>query len=687
MKRKTVIWAIVLLLCLGTVMPAMAANTFLFEKKTVTLFEGETFQTGLRREGVYDGDGEIKYASAKESVATISEDGLVTAVRKGETTLSVSLIRKGKRVGKAVMNLKVLRAVEKVTLNTGKLSVYDSADESVAWLLQEETEHQVIVLPAGKIVTLSATCTPEDASSRKVTFTSSDAGVAKVTGTSLKAIQRGECELTVASVQNPEVTETFRVLVIQPVKKIHIDAGDKKVAAGSTVQLTAACVPDTASIQDVVWKSKNPSVAEVDSTGRVTGKKRGSVNITATAADGSGAAATVTMNVTQPVTSVSINQPEYTVVAGRYTTARTTVEPANASDKTLTWSSSDETVATVKGGQITGHKAGTCTITCASRSNPEVTDTVTVNVIQLVTKIEYTNSKTELSLKTGETTQLTWNVLPDDATDKGVTFKSLHPKIATVDESGYVTALSRGVATIVATANDQGRKQGSVKVTVIQPVTGVEMQQGVYYVQRGRSASIRAVVQPRNANNQKIHWSSIDEGIATVRSNGTSTGSVYGVSSGTTTVTGYTDDGGYSTTAQIRVGNFNEAVLVEELYVGKKNNIRISLRNMSPDLTLGNVHFLVECFDKEGNPMVCNKDGTSTSFEGDYPFLLEPYDRTAHGSFRFRNYEIDEPLGAVVLTIISWRDADGYTWTIPESDRLQIQWTNLKDFNADQSVG
>ena len=300
-----------------------------------------------------------------------------------------------------------------------------------------------------------------------------------------------------------------------------------------------------------------------------------------------------------------------------------------------------------------------------------------MTVTQLVTKIEYTNSQSELSLKTGESCQLTWNVLPEDATDKGVTFKSLHPKIATVDENGYVTALSRGVATIVATANDQGRKQGSVRVTVIQPVTGVEIQQGLYYVQRGRSTSVRAVIQPRNANNQKVHWSSVDEGIATVRSNGTSTGSVYGLSSGTTTVTAYTDDGGYTAETQVRVGNFNEAVLVEELYVGKNNNIRISLRNMSTDLTLGNVHFIIECFDMDGNPMVCNKDGTSTSFEGDYPFLLSPYERSTHGSFRFRNYDIDEPLGAVVLTIVSWKDADGYTWTIPEGDRLQIQWTKL----------
>ena len=682
MKKRMFIGLMALLLCLGAVIPALAANTFLFTEKKISVFEGETFQTALRREGAYAGDGDITYASAKNTIATISEDGLITAVSKGETNVSVSLIRNGKRVGRAVMTVKVLRAVQKVTLNTSKLSVYDSADEEIAWLLQDEddddTDHQVIVIPAGRTVTLSATCTPEDASSKKVTYTSSDAGVVKITGTTMKAVQRGECELTVASTLNPEVTETFRVLVIQPVKKISIQAGNKKVAAGSTLQLTASCAPDNASIQDVVWSSKNPAIAEVDQNGLVTGVKRGTVTITATAKDGSGVKAAVSLTVTQPVTSVTFTQPELTVVAGRYAQGRVTVAPANASDRTLTWSSSDESVATVKGGQITGRRAGTCIITCASHSNPEVTDSIMVTVIQLVTRIECITSAEERSLKTGETVQLAWNTLPEDATDKGVTFKSLHPKIATVDEYGVVTALSRGTATIVATARDQGHRQGSVRITVVQPASGVEMKDALYYVQRGRSSTVRAIVLPRNANNQKVYWSSMDESIASVRSNGTSTGSVYGVSSGETTVTAYTDDGGYTATAQVRVGNFNEMIQVEDLYVGKDNKIRITLRNLSRELTLGNIHFILECFDEEGNPMICNKDGKSTSFEGDYPFVLSPLERTAHGSFRFRDYEITEPLGAVVLTIVSLRDADGYTWTIPEEDRVHTPWALLK---------
>ena len=676
MKKKGLVWLLVLLLSLGTVIPATAANVFLFSGKSMTLFEGESIQTVLKREGIYEGDGEITYASSRESVATVSEDGTITALKKGDTIITASLTRNGKRVGKAQVAVKVLRPVTKVTLNITKLSVFDPEDPAVFDLLQEEAEHQVLVIPAGTSVNLITTCTPEDASNRKVTYTSTDDGVAKVAGSTLRAIQRGECELTIASAQNPEITEMFHILVIQPVRKILIDAGDKSVAAGSSKQLTVTCSPDNATMTKVTWSSANPAVADVDANGVVTGKKRGSVNILATAADGSNVKASVYMNVTQPVTAISFSQQEYTIVNGRAVQAKVTVQPADASDRKVNWTSSDETVATVKGGQIIGKKAGTCTVTCTSNSNPEVTANITVNVVQLATKIECTNPKKDLSRKVGETVELHWQVLPEDTTDKSVTFKSLHPKIATVDENGVVTALSRGTATIVATSRDQGKKSGSVKVNVIQPVTGVEMQRPLYYIQHGSAGSIRAVVQPRNANNQKIHWSSVDEGIATVRSNGTSTGSVYGVSNGYTTVTAFTDDGGYTADTRIRVGDFNEAVMVEELYVDDDNQIRITLRNMSRDLTLGNVYFEINCYNITGDPMICNKDGESTSFEGDYPFVLEPLSRTRHGSFRFKNYVISENLGAVILTVTGWRDADGYSWTIPEDERISAHWYN-----------
>ena len=501
--------------------------------------------------------------------------------------------------------------------------------------------------------------------------------------------QRGECDLTVKSVQNPEVTETYRVLVIQPVKKIQIDAGNKKVAAGSTLQLTAVCSPNNASITEVTWSSKNPSVAAVDQDGIVTGLKKGTANIVATAADGSKVTATVFLTVTQSVTSIVFTQDSIAVVTGRTAQAKVKVLPAEANDKTVSWSSSDETVATVRNGQVTGKKAGVCTITCTSNSNPEVSASAEVTVSQLVTKIECQNPKEELSLRTGETLQLRWSVLPADATNKGLSFKSLHPKIATVNENGVVTALSLGTASIVATAQDSSKKQASVKVTVIQPVTGVSIQRDLYYVQRGDGASIKAVIQPKNANNQKVTWSSENEWIASVRSNGTSTGYVSGVNTGTTTVYAYTEDGGYTAATQIRVDSFNEAVLTEELDVDANNQIRITMRNMSQDITLENIHFRIECYDLNGNPMVCNRDGESFFFEGDYPYMLLPLERTVHGGFRFNNLVINQEFGSLLLTVTSWKDSEGITWYIPESEQIRTRWTrlNYNNNNPNQGVG
>lgn len=687
MKKRAIAWLIVLAMCISAV-PALAANVFLFTEKVINIFEGETYQTTVRREGNYSGDAEIVYTTGKSSVATISADGLVTAIGKGRTEITASLMRNGKRVGQNKATVNVLRAVNKVTLNTGKLSVYDPDDPAVVSQLREPTELRVLVMPAGSTAVLTATCTPEDASNKKTAFTTTDAGVAKVQGTNLRAVQRGECDLIISSVQNPEVTERLRVLVIQPVKSIQIDAGGRKVAAGSTLQLTAACLPNNASIQGVTWTSKTPKIASVDENGLVTGLARGSASIAATAKDGSNTTQTVQIQVTQPVTSISVTTPEVLVTTGRTATAKALARPADATDKTLTWSSSDPSIATVRGnGQVTGVRAGTCTLIATSNSNPEVYATATVVVSQLVTAITNVNDPAELSFRVGESLQTRWTIQPADSTNTTLTFKSNSNKVATVDANGVVTGTGRGKVTITATSKDAGRKSGTVKVEVIQPVTGVKIAKPRYYIQLGYNPSIRAEIQPKNANNQKVYWTSLNEYVASVISNGTNTGRVSGITSGTTLVTAYTEDGGFTASTEIRVGQWNSAVLIEDLRVDETNRIRIVLRNMTPDVTMSKIRYFIYCYDTDGNPFVCNQDGESLYFEGSYRYLLGPYEQTIHGNFDFGNYKIDRELGAVILKVVSWTDDDGVQYTIPDDQSPQRQWTKFINMNPGEGVG
>jgi len=672
--KKILSLTLVLLMCLGIAVPASAANVFLFTEKTLTLFEGESVQTALRREGNFDGEGEISYTSSNAAVASVAADGTITAAGKGQAVITATLTRGGKRISKAQTTVKVLRAVKKVTLSTANLSVYDSLDPAVSELLREETDKRVLVIPAGGSVVLKTTCTPEDASNRNVEYITSDAGILKVTGATVKAVQGGECDLTVSSKQNPEVTEVFRVLVIQPVKKITINAGDKKVPAGSTKQLTAVCDPENASIKDVVWSSKHPSIAAVDAQGVVTGLQKGTATITATAADGSKTVGSVLITVTQPVASLSFVNRDLSVVVGRTAQAKVTAQPANASDKNVDWSSSDESIATVKNGVIHGNKAGVCTITATSRSNPEVSVSADVTVKQLITKIECVNDPADLNMLVGETRQLYWKISPEDATIQTLSFKSQHNTVLRVDGNGVVTAVKRGLASVYAVSQDGSGKQGAARINVIQPVTGVELHRSTYLIQLYQAGRITAYPQPKDANNQRVTWSTGDESIATARGSGTSTASVYGVSRGVTTIQPTTEDGGFTTTAELWVDDFNGAIIVDGLAVAGNTNIRVSLKNVNSSLTVRNVYFTVECFDMSGEPMICNIDGISTYFTGSYPFELGPYQRSNPDHIRFSNYNITEPVGGIRVTITGWKDPFGYDWEIPEGDRKPHSW-------------
>lgn len=151
------------------------------------------------------------------------------------------------------------------------------------------------------------------------------------------------------------------------------------------------------------------------------------------------------------VTSIALNKSSLRINVGESETLIATVNPDNATDKTVTWTSSDETIATVdETGKVTAVKKGTATIT-AKAGEKTATCVVTVTVPVSSITLDYTSVK----LKQNETLQLTATVGPDDATDKTVTWSSSNTNIATVNASGKVKAVAEGNATITAKAGDK----------------------------------------------------------------------------------------------------------------------------------------------------------------------------------------------------------------------------------------
>ena len=664
MKRKLLIVALTAVLCLLAAVPAMAADTFVFTEKNIRMFEDEEITLELRQEGKY-ADGEIAFSSDNARAVTVSDNGTLTPVAKGRATITAALKQNGKTVRRATIEVQVIRRVTKVTLSRKNLTVIEQDDPILDGVLNTADGLPVIMLPAGKSVQLSASCTPDDANNRRVAYASSDVGIAKVSAEgSLRGVEAGECILTVSSVQNPEITEEFRVVVVQPVKKITIEAPSKTVFAGESMELDAVCSPDNATIRKVTWTSKRPGIATVDANGVVTGVSKGQAIIEAMATDGTKVVGSFTVTVQQEVTSITLKQDAVNVAVKRQVQVNASAQPAEANNRQVTWETSDPSIATVKSGTITGISPGSCYVTARSVSNPSVTASLMVTVYQPATKISFT-TQNGISFHKGTSRQLDWVIEPSNATNKAVTFKSNAPKIATVDEYGVVTGIKRGSATITVTTADGSNKSANIKVNITQPVEGVNLPQYTYYVPIGRGVNIKAAVQPSDANNQKVSWDIADPSIASVRSNGTSTGKVTGNWPGTTVITTTTEDGGFNASANVEVGDHDNAVRLENLEISADNKIRIVLWNTS-NYTITRVKFRVLCYDTMNYPLICNTDGVTNGFDGSYPLTLNPGERTQHGRFNFGNYRESGTLGSVTLIITGFTFDNGQEWKIPE---------------------
>ena len=186
-----------------------------------------------------------------------------------------------------------------------------------------------------------------------------------------------------------------------------------------------------------------------------------------------------------------------------------------------------------------------CVVSNSAGSVTSNAVTLTVNAAT-VSVTGVTLEPTSLSLFTGDTAPLTATVQPSDATNQNVTWKSSNTEVATVDANGKVTAVGEGNATITVTTVD-GSKTATCIVTVTVPVTGVKLNKETLELFTDGSETLTATVEPGNATNKNVTWSSSDETIATVDNNGT----VTAVGAGKATITATA--GGITATCVVHV--------------------------------------------------------------------------------------------------------------------------------------
>ena len=237
------------------------------------------------------------------------------------------------------------------------------------------------------------------------------------------------------------------------------------VRKGHLLKLNVIVKPTSLSKEKLTWTSSDESIASVDENGVVIGVNLGTATITVTSDNGK--VATIIVNVVKDIVnvdSITLNPTNTELKVGETTQIVATINPENATERDIIWESSDPEIANVDSeGRITGKSVGTVTITAKTPDGKVVASgTVTVKPIP-VESIEL--SPNSITMKVGDTTQITATILPENATDKELIWESSDPEIATVDSNGNVTGKKIGSVTITAKSKD-GNVVASITVTV-----------------------------------------------------------------------------------------------------------------------------------------------------------------------------------------------------------------------------
>ena len=324
--------------------------------------------------------------------------------------------------------------------------------------------------------------------------------------------------LLAACDKRPETPETIAVTGIT------LNPTSVELTEGESVTILATISPDNAANKQIQWSSSNPDIQVSNGTVTTSFKPGaatttiggrpalGQGTITATTEDG-GKKATCEVTVfakTIAVTSISLSADYLFLDKGQSYTLEATVIPDNASDKTVQWTTSDETIATVdQNGTVNAINSGNATIT-ASAGGVSASCAVTVVFIPVSSIFLDKNSVT---LEKGETITLTATVSPEEATDKTVRWTSNDTSVATVDQNGLVTAVNSGIASIRAVAGDYAT---SCKVSVIVPVTSISLNHTELTLRTGETALLEAAVLPEDATDKTVVWDSSDPNVVTV---------------------------------------------------------------------------------------------------------------------------------------------------------------------------
>ena len=336
-------------------------------------------------------------------------------------------------------------------------------------------------------------------------------------------------------------------------------AKESSVIRTKSTQLDYTISPENAGTKELEWNSENPEVAIVDANGVVTGKKLGKTVITAKTKDGTDITASITLTVLplKKVETMTFAEPSVSIIKTEDKTITLTLNSEEVDNKSMVWTSSDESVATVVQNMnavypleaiVVAHKVGKATIKAEAQDGSGMSATCEVEVTPLMVS--------DFSLQTASVvktipTQLEANFTPAEADNKKLKWTSLTPDIATVTEDGMMTGLKMGTAKVKAETTDGSNLSNIFEVQVMALLVSTISLPAESSIVKTESMKLEYSILPLALANQKLKWCSNATYIASVDE---STGVITAHKVGDAIITATATDGsGISASTKIHV--------------------------------------------------------------------------------------------------------------------------------------
>ncbi len=565
---------------------------------TATIYTGSTLQLTLNTS---NNSAPIEWVSSDESILTVDEDGLVKGIKEGNAVVTVTQTINGV-TKKAICRIRVVGSVESITLdpvekdvaigdlltinaivtpklnqvslhwvtsNASIVSIEQAGDLSTtvkavaggtavitainqnnivvgSCLIRVKqpivsitlSQTNVTVPLTSKDFMLYATISPEAAKNEPVVWKSTDPTIATVDQFGKVTVKKpGKTSIICSSKADGNISAVCNVVVTKAVKGIKLDKTVLNMFAGETYRMTYVINPSDASDVAVTWMSTNPAVATVDAKGLVSAKSVGQTSIILKTADG-GYMSTCLVNVSKVAAAVKLDITTLTLNVGDYYYFEATITPADSTETTLIWETSDKSVAIVSNkGKVTAKKAGVAIIMAKTKSGSTAYCTVTVQ--QGVTAVELDSN--EETIRVDDVIELVAEIKPATATIQKVVWTSSNSSVASVDERGRVTGKREGVAIITCTSVDGGYVDYCAVVVLPKEIEIIDMKlvPETYKLGVGKTYKLGVEVTPADATNLEFEWSSSNPKVVTVDQKG----KMKGISIGNAVITCKATDG------------------------------------------------------------------------------------------------------------------------------------------------